>query len=299
MATFHPTTGQTKRRVERKSLYTQAATTSRNPVLTTQPKTETWARYRPHSEMWFHQVYRRYPQLEEHIARAENRSTEDVYFCFSCFNSIDLGDYSINGGPTQTFRYCVDCATTQQSRGANPRLIKRYANNDTQETIQLPITRAATQEEKLQANAQIPVDYQRERYSKHHALFYIGSTTFFIASLVFVWFVAVPWCQDRYNNLVYQYPHVAQVDAVVGHNDSPKHPTHFIAENLEGTIEVIEQQGGDPSKTKVYVIAHLSPDTSRQVITLSFDGSTPPNMIVKIGTLYVTELKNDGATFKP
>ena len=40
----------------------------------------------------------------------------------------------------------------------------------------------------------------------------------------------------------------AQLDAVVGHNDSAAHPTHFIFINLHGQIQIIEIQGGDAAK---------------------------------------------------
>ena len=41
-------------------------------------------------------------------------------------------------------------------------------------------------------------------------------------------------------------------DAVVGHNDSPANPSHFIALNLNRHIVIIELPGADPSKAKIY-----------------------------------------------
>src|SRR6266487_4661311 len=46
----------------------------------------------------------------------------------------------------------------------------------------------------------------------------------------------------------YGYPRTYQTDAVVGHGDSLAHPSHFIAINLDGHLEVIELSGGDPKR---------------------------------------------------
>ena len=61
------------------------------------------------------------------------------------------------------------------------------------------------------------------------------------------------WWQTYQDDVHYGRPRTYQMDAVVGHNDSPEHPTHFIFLNLNRHVEVIEIPGGDPSKTRIYV----------------------------------------------
>ena len=61
------------------------------------------------------------------------------------------------------------------------------------------------------------------------------------------------WWQTYQDDIHYGRPRTYQMDAVVGHNDSPQHPTHFIFLNLNRHVEIIEIPGGDPSKTRIYV----------------------------------------------
>jgi hypothetical protein len=60
------------------------------------------------------------------------------------------------------------------------------------------------------------------------------------------------WWQVYQDDLHYGRPRTYQMDAVVGHNDSPSHPTHFIFLNLNRHVEIIEIPGGDASKTRIF-----------------------------------------------
>lgn len=63
---------------------------------------------------------------------------------------------------------------------------------------------------------------------------------------------AVAWTGARLDDLRYGTPRTYQTDAVVGHHDSPAHPSHFIVENWHAHVIVIEFPGGDPTKAVVY-----------------------------------------------
>jgi hypothetical protein len=79
------------------------------------------------------------------------------------------------------------------------------------------------------------------------------------------------WGTAKYNDIVYGYPRFYQTDAVVGHGDSPAHPSHFIAENLHGQVIVIELPAGNPSKSYEYVGPDLIASGDDLIpITLSF-----------------------------
>ena len=60
------------------------------------------------------------------------------------------------------------------------------------------------------------------------------------------------WCSMTWDDIHYGNPRTYQTDAFVGH-EAGQVPSHFIVLNLHGRIEVIELQGGDPAKTKIYV----------------------------------------------
>jgi hypothetical protein len=71
----------------------------------------------------------------------------------------------------------------------------------------------------------------------------------------------------------------------VGQNDRPAHPSHFLALNLAGQLEVIEFPGGDAAHAKIYLGPHLyGPDASQVPVTLQFvDGrhNGHPDMIMQ------------------
>jgi len=69
----------------------------------------------------------------------------------------------------------------------------------------------------------------------------------------FVLFSALStWIGHTADFVHYGMPRTFQMDAVVGHQDSAAHPSHFIALNLDGHLSVIELPGGDLSKAVVY-----------------------------------------------
>jgi hypothetical protein len=72
------------------------------------------------------------------------------------------------------------------------------------------------------------------------------------------------------DDLHYGYPRTYQTDARVGHNDT-EIPSHFIALNLHGHLEVIECPGADCTKALVYVGPILFGDGQDLVpVTLEF-----------------------------
>lgn len=79
------------------------------------------------------------------------------------------------------------------------------------------------------------------------------------------------WWQTQTNDWTYGRPRTFQVDAVVGHHDSPSNPSHFLALNLHRQVLVIELPGGDLSKAIMYTGPTLVGDGQDLTpITLTF-----------------------------
>ena len=109
------------------------------------------------------------------------------------------------------------------------------------------------------------------------------------------------WFNGLRDDMTYGKTRTYQIDQAVGHNDSLAHPTHFIAENLKGKILVIEIQGGDPSKTKIYYVTSLTPDQATVPVTLSFldmNGDGKVDMLVSVGDKFSVGYINTGTDFK-
>lgn len=86
-----------------------------------------------------------------------------------------------------------------------------------------------------------------------HWLLYVGVGMIAALALWLILSSALAWGVGKYNDIQYGYPRYFQTDAVVGHNDSAAHPSHFIALNLHGQVIVIELPGGNPTKSFDYV----------------------------------------------
>jgi hypothetical protein len=119
-----------------------------------------------------------------------------------------------------------------------------------------------------------------------HWLLYVGVGMIAALALWLIFSSLLAWGIGKYNDIVYGYPRYFQTDAVVGHNDSPAHPSHLIALNLHGQVIVIELPGGDPTRSYDYVgPSMIANGDDRIPITLTFSDvhhNGKPDMVVHI-----------------
>lgn len=110
------------------------------------------------------------------------------------------------------------------------------------------------------------------------------------------------WWQMHQNDVQYGRPRTYQFDAVVGHNDSPANPTHFICINLNRHVEIIEFPGGDATHARIYQGPVLFGDgqdltpVTAEVRDVNGDGK--PDLIVHIQDQQIVFI-NDGTQFRP
>ncbi len=109
------------------------------------------------------------------------------------------------------------------------------------------------------------------------------------------------WFGTTWDDLHYGRPRTFQTDAFVGHE--VRHtPSHFIVFNLHGRIEILEQPGGDPTKTKIYLGPQITgPGADMIPVTLQFvdpHKTHHPDMLILFqGTQVV--FHNVHETFQP
>ena len=143
----------------------------------------------------------------------------------------------------------------------------------------------------------------RKRQGPHfHGLVFVG-LAIFIMIIGWIAFTALGnWWQVTQDDLHYGRPRTFQTDAVVGHNDSPSNPSHFIVMNLNHHIIIIELPGGNPSKARIYngpVLIGQGQDLTP--VTLSFkdmNGDGLPDMIVNVQDAHFVFINGNG-TFRP
>lgn len=107
------------------------------------------------------------------------------------------------------------------------------------------------------------------------------------------------WWNAKQLDWKYGNPRTFQIDQFVGHGDSPDHPNHFIALNVDGTIEVIELNMINPKADHIYVITTVSDSTTPVTVSfrdLNHDGKV--DLLVTIGGSYTVMLLSDGTEFK-
>ena len=119
-----------------------------------------------------------------------------------------------------------------------------------------------------------------------HWLLYVGVGMIAALALWFTFSSLLAWGIGKYNDITYGYPRYYQTDAVVGHNDSLAHPSHFVALNLHGQVIVIELPGGNPARSFDYVGPSMIAKGDDLIpITLTFSDvhhNGEPDMVIHI-----------------
>jgi hypothetical protein len=135
-----------------------------------------------------------------------------------------------------------------------------------------------------------------------HPLFFLGAGMLATLALIAVLSIVTSWFMTTLDDLRYGRPRTFQVDAYVGHNESPGMPSHFLAINLHGRIEIIELPGGDASHARIYIGPQLyGSDADLIPVTLSFidvNGDKKPDMIINFQGTRVVFI-NDQGGFRP
>ncbi len=135
-----------------------------------------------------------------------------------------------------------------------------------------------------------------------HPLLYLGIGMLAMLALWTLLSMVVSWGSTTWNDLQYGRPRTFQVDAFVGHNEAGGTPSHFIALNLQGRIEVIEFPGGDGTKARIYLGPQLyGTDANLVPVTLSFvdvNGNHRPDMLLHFQNTQIVFI-NDQGGFRP
>jgi hypothetical protein len=147
-----------------------------------------------------------------------------------------------------------------------------------------------------------PAQRTRQSRLRLHPLFYLGLGMFVMVLGWSLLNTVGTWVVNEQNTWRYGYPRVDQIDAVVGHHDSARHPTHLLALNLDGHIQIIEIPGGDATRERVYIGPTIvSADAALVPVTLSVadvNGDGKPDLLLHVqGQTFVW--LNTGSQFQP
>ncbi|GHO72578.1 hypothetical protein KSD_03490 [Ktedonobacter sp. SOSP1-85] len=132
-------------------------------------------------------------------------------------------------------------------------------------------------------------------------LLYLGLGMFAMLLLWMVLNATLNWYTTFLDDWHYGRPRTFQTDVWVGHNEQTGHPSHFIAINLNRRIQIIELQGGDAAKARIYMGPQLYGASDDLVpVTLRFadlNNDRKSDMIVSFQQTQIVFL-NDGQGFR-
>jgi len=135
-----------------------------------------------------------------------------------------------------------------------------------------------------------------------HPLLYLGVGMITMLAMWTIFTSVFSWWSTTWDDLHYGRPRTFQMDAYVGHNETAGNPSHFIAINLKGRIEIIEFPGGDGSKARIYLGPQLYGTGDDLIpVTLSFadvNGDHLPDMIIHFQSSRIVFI-NDKGGFRP
>jgi hypothetical protein len=135
-----------------------------------------------------------------------------------------------------------------------------------------------------------------------HPLLYLGLGMLGMLALWTLLLGVASWFNTTMDDIHYGRPRTFQTDQFVGHNESAGIPSHFIAINFHGRIEVIEFPGGDATHARIFMGPQLYTNGSDLVpVTLNFldvNGDHRPDMIIMFQGSQVVFI-NDQGTFRP
>ena len=233
---------------------------------------------------------------------AEGSDAEPPQRGQASMSSRQTRDYQQQARVTQAYPADYEDADEQSSRP--PRSAMRYQDTlphqHRGQTV-LPTPPQHLRRQRLTGHAPDPLQHPPRRRSRHWSVYLVtGMAT--MTALVIGLYSLGSWWQGVQDRWTYGYPRTYQTDAVVGHNhDSRAHPSHFVALNVRGQVEVFELPAGDPTKVRVFLAPILSGNGADQVVvTISFvdlDHDGTPDLILHYGDNEEL-LYNKGGTFQ-
>lgn len=206
----------------------------------------------------------------------------------------------------------IQRASRARPRPADDDLISEWKRGDVEdeepERVTNPPLRSSQPVRRASNGASVPVNTTapvsvgpRERVRVHPLLF-LGLGMLGMLVLWTLLTTGLGWWNDTMDFIHYGNPRTFQMDAVVGHNDSASNPSHFIALNLHGRIEIIEFPGGDGSHARIYLGPQLyGSDADKPPVTLKFvdiTGDKKVDMLVFFQSSWVVFI-NDQGKFRP
>ena len=111
----------------------------------------------------------------------------------------------------------------------------------------------------------------------------------------------VTWGQRRLDDLRYSFPRTTQLDGFVGHGEASGDPTHLIALNLRGQINILELPGSDLAQTRTlagpYLVGAAGPYVVPYLSLADVNGDGQADLLLQVREEVVVYV-NENGTFR-
>src|SRR5258708_9531157 len=124
-----------------------------------------------------------------------------------------------------------------------------YAPGTLRSALRYPAGRSYTVQ---QGNRRIVVHPEPPPKQHTHWLVYVGIGMIAMLALWVGLQMLGTWWSEHQLDATYGFPRTYQVDAVVGHDDSTDHPSHFIFINLKCRLVFVELPGANVVHARIY-----------------------------------------------
>jgi len=132
--------------------------------------------------------------------------------------------------------------------------------------LPIPVKRASVHVPPAQVQTD---DVFTSQYRRDYKPFIVAGMVLFLALFILLQSVVFPWWQGVTDQWQYGNSKISTIEVVVGHQDSPTHPTAILSFDLHGRIDVIEFPGGDSAKARSYPGADIyGENRDHRVITV-------------------------------
>lgn len=197
----------------------------------------------------------------------------------------------------------VQRASRTRPRPADDDLISEWRRGDSEEVEHdtEPPVRRVGYGSRPPVTTPPPVDARPHSHARVHPLLFLGLGMLGMLAIWTILTAGSGWWNDAMDYIHYGSPRTYQIEAVVGHNDSTSHPSHFIALNLHGRIQIIEFPGGDGAHARIYLGPQLyGSDADKAPVTLKFidvNADKRVDMLVFFQSSWIVFI-NDPNTFR-
>ena len=155
------------------------------------------------------------------------------------------------------------------------------------EAVRRPTQQSAALRQPTQPRTGTKRQSESSSQRQYHWLVPTGVTMMIAIACYLLLYGALITGRGLYNDWTYgASTRTSHLEAVVGDHDSITSPTHFVAMNLHGSVDVIELPGGDVTHAKVFPGPHLLwSNADKAVVTLEVkdvNNDNKPDIIVHI-----------------